>query len=156
MWDGTQMAFNRDVEIVESLSEPPSKLVFFAFETTTTSSPIPSTHHVACLTVWVQLDEIKSAVIRSTLRTGENGVEAGVRIAREAAAAGRRFGDQLSSQMKGKEGGGRVGKIEVELAREEGGGPSSTSYWTPFALCLVSHAPIYSILGDLVRISWAR
>lgn len=84
----------------------------------------------------------------------------GVRRAREARSAGLRFEEVLSAQMELQVGDVRLGKIEREVERkvekEAGEEQTSSTYWTPFALVLVSHAPIYSILGDLVRISWAR
>ncbi|GAA5895118.1 hypothetical protein JCM5296_000885 [Sporobolomyces johnsonii] len=145
------------------------------------ASAAGTTYHATCLLVWSYADEKRSAMIRTTLAEGAKAKAAAVRRAAKAAKAGKKLGEKLAQQMESPMGAvpddGRAwakgaysdteGETEANVTESEWEAsvaaaapladlPSSTPFWLPYALVLVSTSPVYSLLSDVLRISWAR
>ncbi|KAL8283666.1 hypothetical protein RQP46_005461 [Phenoliferia psychrophenolica] len=203
-----KLAFNRDIEIIASTTQPASTLATFSF--TIPSSPSPSTktpvvpagtaadwdsalfptasaapatettYHASCLLVWSHADAARSEAIRATLKGGSKARSEAINRGAKAASAGRKLGARLERQMASPMGavlrerrewsmgdfndGDTDGGYATETewgdspARSRSLAPMQGSHalWIPIALVLVSQIPIYNLLSDVLRISWAR
>ncbi|GAA6001867.1 hypothetical protein JCM10207_002357 [Rhodosporidiobolus poonsookiae] len=119
-----KLAFNRDVEVIASTSQPAATSSIFSFSAPSTSSTTangsldasvssffsahdaPSTtYHAVALTVWSHADPARSAAIRSTLaQSGPPPTPARARAvvkATKAAKVGKKLGERLARQMQG-------------------------------------------------------
>ncbi|GAA5949132.1 hypothetical protein JCM21900_004872 [Sporobolomyces salmonicolor] len=140
-----------------------------------------ATYFATCLLVWSYADEKRSGMIRATLAEGAKAKAAAVRRAAKAAKAGKKLGEKLAQQMESPLGAvpddGRAwakgafsdteGEMEANVTESEWEAsvavaapladlPSSTPFWLPYALVLVSTSPLYGLLSDILRISWDR
>ena len=120
----SQLAFNRDVEILASTVQPPSTIATFAFTIPSSQHLVPptafsgstalawdatvaptptsttsTTFYASCLTVWSHADAVRSDAIRATIEGGGRAKSSTVRRAAKAASAGRKLGQKLSMHM---------------------------------------------------------
>ncbi|KAK4701078.1 hypothetical protein P7C70_g5159, partial [Phenoliferia sp. Uapishka_3] len=202
-----KLAFNRDVEIVASTTQPPSTLATFSFtvpsaqkvDTTGVSGatanawdsaldPVASVapagetqYYASCLLVWSHADALRSESIRNTLAGGSRAKSDAIQKAVKAASAGKKLGRRLAAQLAspmgavmrdgrdwrsagdttdGETDGGYMTESEwgdnLAAARPLAPVPASVPFWLPFSLVLVSQTPLYDLLSDVLRISWAR
>ncbi|GAA5913516.1 hypothetical protein JCM8208_000697 [Rhodotorula glutinis] len=185
-----KLAFDRDVEIVASPSQPAATTSFFSFTTlrpspsASSSAPVEQRFHCVSLVVWAHSDPVTAAAISALLyerpqRATRAQVEAEtIRRAAKAARAGKRLSNQLLERMRGEEEDGTEGGRTTPGAASESeteGRPSfdlddapampspfpfddldDDPLWLPYAIVLVSTSPVYALLSDVVRLSWAR
>ncbi|GAA5826786.1 hypothetical protein JCM5353_003234 [Sporobolomyces roseus] len=166
-----KLSFDRDVEIIASSTQPTSTTSFFSFPIT--SSPArQQTLFSVSLTVWSNADEARSGAIREMLGRGAKARSAALKKAEKAARVGRRLGRKLREEMERGTGENRnweetEGETEGNVTESEWEAhiassapladlPPSTSFWLPYTLVLVSTSPLYSLLSDVLRLSWAR
>ncbi|BGP12761.1 hypothetical protein JCM10213v2_000678 [Rhodosporidiobolus nylandii] len=124
----TKLAFDRDVEIIASTSQPPATTSIFSFDLTSSTSGVPTpafsastgaawdaalstsshssvsastttTYHCVSLLVWSHADAARSSAIRASLAQGAKAKQAAVRKAAKAARAGKKLGEKLQRQM---------------------------------------------------------
>lgn len=152
---------------------------------TDTTGP-SQTWYGACLTVWSHADRSRSEAIRRTAEEGSKAKSAAIARAVKAAAAGRKFGAKLQAASRSPMGilptpeglagrkwsaatsasGTETEDTEAFVSESEFEGPASrlpiaqvpvgTPFWLPYSLVLVSKLPIYDLMTDHLRISWAR
>ncbi|GAA6050479.1 hypothetical protein JCM3770_002616 [Rhodotorula araucariae] len=190
-----KLAFDRDVEVVTSPTQPPATTSFFSFATTRVSPPastsptVEQRYHCVSLLVWSHCDEARApAVVALLLQPQEQRptraqVEAeAVRRGAKAARAGRQFSSQLLEQMNAQKADAGMSSetttsaaSETETGTETEGRSSldleeapalssprtvehlnGVSLWLPYHIVLVSTSPLYTVLSDVVRHSWAR
>ncbi|BGP36727.1 hypothetical protein JCM10449v2_000629 [Rhodotorula kratochvilovae] len=184
-----KLAFDRDVEVVASPSQPPATTSFFSFTTTRSSPPASSAptieqrYHCVSLLVWSHSDASRAAAVAALLQQQQRATRAqveaeAVRRAAKAARAGRKLSSQLLEQMNGEEADGETdGGTTTGAASETDteGRPSfdledapamptsrmvehldGAPLWLPYNIVLVSTSPLYTLLSDIVRLSWAR
>ncbi|KAH9812207.1 AEX-3 domain-containing protein [Melampsora americana] len=145
----------------------------------------PKTYYGACLQVWSHADRSRSEAIRRAVEEGSKAKSAAIARAVKAAAAGKRFGARLQRATNSAMGvlptpDGLAGKnwsvynsgaetdtdTEGFVSESEWDGPASmlpianlpggTPFWLPYCLILISKMPIYDLMTDHLRISWAR
>ncbi|KAG0147218.1 hypothetical protein CROQUDRAFT_656323 [Cronartium quercuum f. sp. fusiforme G11] len=146
----------------------------------------PKTYYGACLQVWSHADRARSEAIRRAVEEGSKAKSAAIARAVKAAAAGKRFGARLERATKSAMGAlptpdGLAGRnwtgytstggetdtdTEGFVSESEWDGPASmlpvanlpggTPFWLPYCLVLLSRMPIYDLMADHLRISWAR
>ncbi len=141
-----------------------------------------TTYHAATLIIYSHADKVRSEAIRASLESGVQGKSAAIARALRAAGAGRKMGRKLEARMiapsllgQGNSA-SRPGTADTDAETEnymtesEWEGPQSAAaalqnvkalptnmpLWLPFALTLVSRFPIYDLMLDVLRISWAR
>ncbi|GAA5850170.1 hypothetical protein JCM8547_001029 [Rhodosporidiobolus lusitaniae] len=201
-----KLAFDRDVEIVSSASQPSATTSIFSFTLTTSSSGLPlsslsgspsasfsssrssasstttsTTYHCVSLLVWSHADSARSTAIRASLAQGAAEARAeAIKRAAKAARAGKKLGEKLARQMSspmGINGGAREwanglvsdteGETEANFTESEwefaaaatpafDTFPSSTPLWLPYSLILISTLPLFDLLSDVLRLSWAH
>ncbi|KAL8283718.1 hypothetical protein RQP46_005513 [Phenoliferia psychrophenolica] len=201
-----KLAFNRDIEIISSTTQPASSLATFSFTIPNSQSikasgiagaaaaewdsglmpaassapPGETTYHATCLLVWSHADTTRSAAIRTTLKGGAKAKSEAIHRAAKAASAGRKLGARLAKQMASPMGsvvreGREWGRGDTTDGETDGGYVTESEWgdsaataqplpqiqatqplWLPFALVLVSQIPLYNLLSDVLRISWAR
>lgn len=144
-----------------------------------------TTYYGASLIVWTHADKARTDAIRAAIEVGSKARSLAIARAAKAAAAGRKFGERLARQQatggivgaaRGKSGGNVTSGGETEFETEvymesewEGRGAAplnasatelpflkSSTFWLPYALTLISKYPIYDLLSDTLRLSWAR
>ena len=120
-----KLAFNRDVEVLSSTTQPASTLATFSFTIPSTqpintpavavgtaadwdsalfpaASAAPSsetTYHASCLLVWSHADATRSEAIRATLKAGAKAKSEAIQRGAKAASAGKKLGARLAQQM---------------------------------------------------------
>lgn len=131
------------------------------------------TYYGATLIVWTHADKTRTEAIRSAIESGSKSRTLAIAKAAKAAAAGRRFGKKITKTAQAPSGGsGAETEMDTEAFFSEtdweaGGAPlnvstsalpflQSSSFWLPYALTLVSKYPIYNLLVDTLKLSWAR
>lgn len=144
------------------------------------------TYYGACLQVWSHADRGRSEAIRRAVEEGSKAKSAAIARAVKAAAAGKRLGARLERAAKSAMGplptpDGLAGRnwngyastggetdtdTEGFCSESEWDGPASMlpvanlpgglPFWLPYCLVLVSRMPIYDLMVDHLRISWAR
>ncbi|SCV71006.1 BQ2448_3768 [Microbotryum intermedium] len=149
------------------------------------SSSCETTYYASCLNVWSHADTVRSNAIRAALHSGSQAKNYAVNRAVKAARSGKKLGAKLAKQLKSPMGavltegrdwtraGNDTDTTELDLETDgfatesEWGDSAATAspladlpvglpLWLPYSLILVSHAPVYNILSDILRISWAR
>lgn len=145
-----------------------------------------TTYYGASLIVWTHADKARTDAIRAAIEVGSKARSLAIARAAKAAAAGRKFSERLARQQanggpvgaaRGKINGGNVTsggetEFETEVYMEsewEGRGSAplnasaselpflkSSIFWLPYALTLISKYPIYDLMTDTLRLSWAR
>ncbi|GAA5832149.1 hypothetical protein JCM11251_004256 [Rhodosporidiobolus azoricus] len=125
-----KLAFDRDVEVIASTTQPPSTTSTFSFSvsepsvsglaTPTLASPtrfqtfsssrssssvassssVPTTYHCVSILVWSHADASRTSAIRSTLVQGQRAKAAALQQAAKTVKAGRKLGQKLERQMK--------------------------------------------------------
>ncbi|GJN91622.1 hypothetical protein Rhopal_004645-T1 [Rhodotorula paludigena] len=181
-----KLAFDRDVEVIASPSQPSATTSFFSFTTSRASpasSPRQQQYHCVSLLVWSHCDDTRATAIASLLqqRITKAQLEAeAVKRGARAARAGQRLSKVLLEQLRQNE------PAADDAATTTGGAPSETDagtdgrasfelddpppipvgrflehldrspLWLPYAIVLVSTSPLYTLLSDAVRLSWAR
>ncbi|GAA5870276.1 hypothetical protein JCM16303_001947 [Sporobolomyces ruberrimus] len=161
-----KLAFHRDVKIIASSTQPSATTSFFSFPISSptsstrssllsgpivapTVSPLAQTstvHHVVTLTVWSRANDARSQAIRSLLTKQSKGDEI---EAKRARAAARNMTRQLQNEMRGT----ASRREEWEDVNRDFREDTSTVFWLPYTLILVSASPLYSLLGDVLRLS---
>ncbi|GAA5908326.1 uncharacterized protein JCM6883_004348 [Sporobolomyces salmoneus] len=146
-----KLAFDRNVEIVDSKTQPAATTSFFSFPITTSSSPSSSpllspsplstppsrtrsetTFHADVLTVWSRADASRSRAIEKTLSDNKRSYRT---------TAKSRVANDESDERR-----------DQEYLTES----QASTYWLPYNLILVSVSPLFSLLSDVLRFSWAR
>ncbi|KDE07824.1 hypothetical protein MVLG_01919 [Microbotryum lychnidis-dioicae p1A1 Lamole] len=151
----------------------------------TLSSSCETTFYASCLNVWSHADAVRSNAIRVALHSGSQAKNYAVNKAVRAARSGKKLGAKLAKQLKSPMGavlrdgrdwtraGNETDTTEFDLETDgfatesEWGDSAATAspladlpvglpLWLPYSLILISHAPVYNILSDILRISWAR
>lgn len=145
-----------------------------------------TTYYGASLVVWTHADKTRTNAIRAAVEVGSQARSLAIARAAKAAAAGRKFGERIArqqasgvpvgSKVRGNGAGNVTSGGETEFETEvymesewEGRGSAplsasttelpflkSSTFWLPYALTLVSKYPIYDLLTDTLRLSWAR
>ncbi|GAA6063842.1 hypothetical protein JCM10212_003589 [Sporobolomyces blumeae] len=175
-----KLAFNRDVEIISARGPPPATTSFFSFSIKTPKSkrnsafpdsldlttgsalsPLSTALYAVSLVVYSPADSQRSEAIRKSLaRHATN----------EGHVMGRRsvVGEEANKSGATPEGFRRSnGERRADEHRpvdgsvngaERDGRPADEpeSYWLPYCLTLVSTSPLYNLLSDALRVSWAR
>ncbi|BGP52921.1 hypothetical protein JCM8202v2_000478 [Rhodotorula sphaerocarpa] len=154
-----KLAFPHDVELVFAPKQPPATTSYFHFSTSSTAS---QRYHAVALVIWSRADADREAEIRAVLWSSGDPSSEAIRHGDEAVQRGRRLSSRLTARLpEDTEVPSRPtsslgvhdmpdDRIDLEPLGEE------TAIWLPYGMVLVSRYPVYDLLSDLLRLSWAQ
>ncbi|KAL7412592.1 hypothetical protein BDY24DRAFT_442136 [Mrakia frigida] len=162
-------SFTREIEIISSTLQPPSTVHSFSFDlaspdsastglvrdsdhihrsSTSSTKDGTTTYHGVTLTVFSHADPTKTAAIRKALDVAA--------AHPPQTSTSSKFESSTSGVVPSRSGAFGIlsngGDARTRTGSLTGGG----EFWLPYALTLVSKFPIYSIMSDYLKISWAK
>ncbi|GAA5980554.1 hypothetical protein JCM10908_001689 [Rhodotorula pacifica] len=163
-----KLAFPHDIDLTFAAKQPPATTTFFHFSTTASPTDVPQ-YHATALHIWSRADPLRRAAITSILRTKRDNSVDLLRQATETLKQGRRLSSRLERQMHGEGSSDAHSDAEISEGSAKTTAPDtpqqSTCFedddadlpaWIPYTIVLVSRYPIYSLLSDVLRLSWAQ